>query len=183
MTIISSVNVDTIMNTTVEKQARIKQYCEEQPWITLLQNVSNERVLEILKDSHIGFLPTIQDTFGYSILEMQASGCPVVTTDIRALEEINNDTLGWIIPIRKNCISKESFYHNEMELEIACQQIENELVKILEEIISRWIHGDTSYFIQKAIGCIEHIDRNNNPIKYGERLESIYKESVLETHR
>ncbi|MFW2788163.1 glycosyltransferase, partial [Acinetobacter baumannii] len=51
---------------------------------------------------HIGLLPTWADTFGYSVLEFQACGCPVISTDVRALSEINNNDIGWLINVDKN---------------------------------------------------------------------------------
>ena len=50
----------------------------------------NSEVMNILKNTHVGLLPTYADTYGYSVLEAQSFGCPVITTNIRAMPEINN---------------------------------------------------------------------------------------------
>ena len=39
--------------------------------------------------SHIGLLPTYNDSYGYSVIEFFSYGCPVITTNILALPEIN----------------------------------------------------------------------------------------------
>lgn len=70
-------------------------------FISHYQRLPNDRVLDLLKESHIGLLPTYADSFGYSVLEAQAAGCPVITTDIRALPEINNEQKGWLIEVPK----------------------------------------------------------------------------------
>ena len=54
-------------------------------------------MLELLSGSHIGLLPSFAETYGYVVLEMQAAGVPVVTTDIRAFSEVNPDECGWRI--------------------------------------------------------------------------------------
>jgi glycosyltransferase involved in cell wall biosynthesis len=59
----------------------------------------NDQVLDLFRRSHVGLLPTYGDSYGYSVLEAQASGCPVVSTNLRALPEINNEEIGWMIPI------------------------------------------------------------------------------------
>lgn len=66
------------------------------------KHLKNEDVMALFKKTHVGLLPTWADSFGYSVLEAQACGCPVITTDIRALPEINNNDVGWLIEVRKN---------------------------------------------------------------------------------
>ncbi len=62
----------------------------------------NAQVLRMLVNSHVGLLPTYDDIYGYSVLEAQAAGCPVISTDICALPEINNDEIGWLIRVPKD---------------------------------------------------------------------------------
>ena len=45
----------------------------------------------------VGLLPTWAESYGYSVLEMQACGLPVVTTNIRALPETN--VCGWKVKL------------------------------------------------------------------------------------
>ena len=179
LTIISSFVPDTIFGYSEVEQKRIIEFCKAQSWITCLQNVPNDRVMEILKESHVGFLPTIQDTFGYSVLEMQASGCPIVTTDIRALGEINNNNLGWVIPIKKHPISKEAFYHDKDELLKARQKIEEGLFEIIKELVCKWEQREIDYFENKAQKCLDRISEWNNPIRYEERLSEIYQSTAV----
>jgi len=69
--------------------------------IKLYNSLPNTEVLDLLKNTHVGLLPTWADSFGYSVLESQATGCPVITTDIRALPEVNNNDIGWVISVPK----------------------------------------------------------------------------------
>jgi len=71
--------------------------------ITYYEYLPNNEILELMKYKiQVGMLPTRGDTYGYSVLEFQASGCPVISTDVRALLEINNEDCGWIINVPKN---------------------------------------------------------------------------------
>jgi len=65
--------------------------------IKLYRRLPNEVVLELFKGTHVGLLPTYDDAYGYSVLEAQAAGCPVITTDVRVMPEINGEPYGWLI--------------------------------------------------------------------------------------
>lgn len=81
LTIVSFFALESIYGYSESERKTVVDFCKNQSWITCLQNIPNEQVLEILKNAHVGFLPTIADTFGYSVLVMQASGCPVVNNN------------------------------------------------------------------------------------------------------
>ncbi|TNT11338.1 glycosyltransferase family 4 protein, partial [Escherichia coli] len=61
--------------------------------ISLYTNISNMSVLKLMSESSVGILPTWGDTYGYSVLEMQSFGLPVITSNVRALPEINHNDL------------------------------------------------------------------------------------------
>lgn len=144
---------------------QIKSY----EWITVLENISNERVLQILKSAHIGFLPTYIDTYGFSVLEMQASGCPVVTTNINALATINSSEEGWVIDLEKYTNSYEIDYDNSIN-EIT-SIIDNKLNKIVLEIFD---NTDIECIKEKALHCVDKIKKFHNPVDYQEQIKKIY---------
>jgi glycosyltransferase involved in cell wall biosynthesis len=94
---------DYATHTTKEHQEEaltiIKKYPQN---IYHYWSLPNAEVLELYKRSHVGLLPTWADSYGYSVLEAQAAGCPVITTDIRALPEVNNDEIGWVVKVPKD---------------------------------------------------------------------------------
>lgn len=102
LNIVSSLNYgDYATNTTEEDQKAALQIIKKYPKnIHHFPSLPNSKVIELYKNSHVGLLPTWADSFGYSVLEAQAAGCPCITTDIRALPEINNDDIGWIIEFK-----------------------------------------------------------------------------------
>ena len=142
-------------------------------WVKYHKNLPNEEVLKLIKKSHVGLLPTWMDTFGYSVLECQAGGCPVITTDLRALTEINSDELGWIINFPANRLKhpispgKEEFDHFRQHTEVALRAI---LLEIFENRQS---------VKQKAVAGLHSISMNHDPLKYSQTLQEIYNGKLL----
>jgi glycosyltransferase involved in cell wall biosynthesis len=58
------------------------------PNVTWLKEASNARVRELMRESDVLLLPTLYDTYGYSVLEGYSCGIPSVTTNVCALPEI-----------------------------------------------------------------------------------------------
>ena len=96
--IISKLETDSFVTFTNEVDVlRVKEKIGSNKNIRLLENIPNSDVLSILSKSHLCALPSYQDTYGYSILESQAMGTPVITTKQRAFSEINNNSCGWLL--------------------------------------------------------------------------------------
>lgn len=85
--------------TTPEMHERVQRILDAHEHIVCHGKQPYKEVLSLLRASHVGLLPTHQETFGYSVLEAQAAGCPVITTNICALPEINSNETGWVIDL------------------------------------------------------------------------------------
>ncbi len=167
--IISNITPDlefTRINDGKAKERVIKFINDNEEHIQWYQNLENDKVLEIAKECDVGLLPTFADTYGYSVLEMQAAGMPVITTNVRAMPEINN--AGWIckIPINK---FGEALYSKEDSLNETKEILEKELERIVREILE-----DTDIIKKKGLDAYEYISKNHNPIDYGNKLYEIY---------
>ncbi|RDC66034.1 glycosyltransferase family 4 protein [Adhaeribacter pallidiroseus] len=154
-----------------EDVIQAKELIKNSSWIQYYNSLPNNQVLELMKNSHIGLLPTWAETYGFSVLEMQASGCPVITTDIRALPEINNNDLGWIINIPKNRLG-EAIYTTTADRAAIAQAIENGLEKCLIEIFK-----NQESIQVKAEKCLTQIKVNHSPEAHANKLKSIYSKS------
>ena len=142
-------------------------------WINHYNFLSNNMVLDIFKNSHVALLPSYDDSYGYSVLEAQSNGCPVITTDIRALSEINNNDIGWLIKVPKNCYNYSQINSKEMRSTYS-KIIEDNLFKIIAEILY-----DPTIIYKKGIKCIDKIEKFHNPETAVSKLEEIY-DSALE---
>ena len=122
-----------------------------------------------MKDSHVGLLPTWHDTYGYSVLEFQASGCPVISTDIRALPEINNDTCGWVIPIGEKFDARISPLKSKQQREAFSKDLSNGLVKLFDEIL----RSPRIMLQEKASESLTRIRAEHDPEKHKLALTKI----------
>ena len=57
------------------------------PNVVFHRAMNNQQVLELMSTCHLNLLPTLHDTYGFSILEGFANGLPAITSDICALPE------------------------------------------------------------------------------------------------
>lgn len=114
-------------------------------------SLPNSDVLELFKKSHVGLLPTWADSFGYSVLEAQASGCPVITTDIRALPEINSDEIGWLIYVDKTN-NKDGDIFSQEKRELFSKNLYENLYLIILQIVN-----SPESIKEKGVKCINQI--------------------------
>lgn len=130
--------------------------------------LSNEAVLDLMRSAHVGLLPTWADTYGYSVLEAQAAGCPVITTDIRALPEINDDRQGWIIPVPRDDRGNGLLGTAEARRRFS-EQLEAGLEQAVEAILA-----DPASIVTRGKVALERIAMMHSPQRHGERLREIY---------
>lgn len=104
------------------------------------------------------------DTYGYAVLEMQAAGCPVVTTNIRAFPELNNNECGWIcnIPVDENGMCSE---HN---MEMLSEILKSELRKVFEDIFR-----NPEQIKEKGKRALQRIADMHSPIRYAECIKEM----------
>ncbi len=171
-------HVDYASSWAVDSREAMARLIEEnKDWIHFTQSLPNERVLELMKTCDVGLLPTRADTYGYSVLEMQACGLPVITTDVRALPEINNDKCGWLI---KGCGLRdgsgrygEADYSTPEKMHELSERIENGVYNACVEIVSK-----PDMIAEKGTLAFARVKKDHDPIQYGVRLMGIYNEAI-----
>lgn len=154
---------DYFTKTTYEEMVKWKKIIQEKAWVEYYGSLPNKKVLEKCKDAIIGLFPSVADTYGYAVLEMQASGCPVITTNIRALSEINNEECGWIchLPLDQlGCCA-------EQNAQIRSQILEQELESCLKVIFEH-----PEMIQKKGRAALEKIRKMHDPKKYQMELRS-----------
>lgn len=137
LNIVSTLNYgDYATNTTAEDQKAALQIIQKYPKnIHHFPSLPNSKVIELYKNSHVGLLPTWADSFGYSVLEAQAAGCPCITTDIRALPEINNDDIGWVIKLPR----QPDFQKHKTQLVAKLIETLHEIITSKKQIVSKGV--------------------------------------------
>jgi glycosyltransferase involved in cell wall biosynthesis len=175
LNIISNFSPDSYASATTKQDVeQLKNEFPELPAnIHILGSIKNEQVLQILCNSHVALLPTYADTYGYFVLEAQACGCPVISTDIRALPEINNNECGWMIKVPKDDSGNGKLRTNS-ERRFFSSIIERELFSIINEIVV-----DPSIISKKGQNAIGRIKSDHDPNAFSKQLKLIYEKSLM----
>ncbi len=137
-------------------------------WLEYYASLPNEQVLSLMKQADVGLLPSWADTYGLSVIEAQACGCPVITTDIRAFPEMNNNRVGWMIKVPKNELG-EALYTNETDRQLLSETIRKGLEEIVREIV-----GNPQLIVDKGTLALEKIKDQHDPRRYADALRSVY---------
>ena len=176
LTIVSGMNVDSYATGESEKDMEDMKaiIAANSVWITWHSFLPNEAVIDLMRHSDIGLLPTHADTYGYSVLEFQSCGVPVVSTDIRALPEINDNECGWLIPVTKNRFG-EGRYDTATERRARSNEILTGLIGVLEGILR-----DPLPTRRKGELARSRIRSLHDPVAYARALKEVYEPRTRE---
>jgi glycosyltransferase involved in cell wall biosynthesis len=152
-----------------EIRSRLTAPAEKLTWHRYLPN---EDVLALLRRADVALLPSYAETYGYFVLEAQAAGCPVITTNVRALPEINNEDCGWILA--QPCTRNYGWDLTSTEKrESARRVLRQDLARVLREILA---HPDIAD--HKGRKALERIRRQHDPRRIAEYLEERYARAL-----
>jgi len=174
LSIISSISADdyTAKVTDADVQWARDFMANNTTWVTLHPATSNEFVLQQMLRADIGLLPTLSDSYGFSILEFQAAGCPVITTNVRAIPEINQEDVGWVIDVPRDSLG-EARYRTPSERAMLSEVIIQGLQRSVREICRQ-----TDLISHKGQASLERVIREHDPTRYGEQLSQIYWQAL-----
>lgn len=135
--------------------------------------MENSALMQLFRQSDAGLLPTWQETYGFSVLEMQANGCPVITSNVRALPEINPDSAGWVLAGPLNADREYSITSTEQKTQLRQSLVEG-LKSTLLAIIER-----PEMLQEKGEAAILRIKEQHDTGRYIARLNDIYRRGVV----
>lgn len=143
-------------------------------WIEYYPSLPNNQVLDKIKKAHVALLPTWMDTFAYSVLECQACGTPVISTSLRALTELNDVSVGWLIDVPVNKLNNPVMnnYNDFQKFEI---QLQSGLERVIFHVLE-----NRNEVREKAENCLLRIQKKHDPQRYNECLRLAYKGQVGE---
>ena len=173
LTLISRFSLsDNVTMHTDEDNKRMMAFLEKNKnWINCHYGLPNEQVLQLMSESHLGVCMSFAETYGYVVLEMQAAGVPVVTTNIRAFPEINSDEIGYLVdyPFQNGRLPADA---TRDTVEAITSSLRKQFYQVLESIAR-----DNGFSLsQKAFKARQKIFSNHNPIEYGNSLLKIYSQ-------
>lgn len=130
--------------------------------------------MQILCNSHVALLPTYADTYGYFVLEAQACGCPVISTDIRALPEINNNECGWVINVPKDG-NGNAIINTQEQRQAFSANLQEKLESIVQKIIC-----NPAVILDKGQKALGQIKTKHSPHLHANSLLAIYSQEIAE---
>ena len=136
--------------------------------ITLEPGAPNARVLEALRGAHVLLLPTLAETYGYSVLEGQAAGCACITTNVRALPEINTDATGWMLELETTEMGSVRLQDDE-QLRAAESAIRAGIVRTVGALLAA--PGEV---LRRGAAGLARIRDEHDPERAATRLAAIY---------
>ena len=174
LTIVSSLTMGNYAVTVSPEdvQRTLAFFQENHEWIKYFKQIPNPMVLKLMKETHIGLLTSYADSFGYSALEFQGSGCPVVSTNIRALPEINDNEKGWLIEVPKNRLG-EAIYTTESDRLKISNAIRNGLEWVVQEVFN-----NRSIIPIKSEKAILNVKLNHSRDKFSSQMKNIYLNAI-----
>jgi len=175
LTVVSSLDAgDYASHATAEDRERARRQLEQgsPSGIVYHSELPNEEVLRLMRRSHLALLPTYDDTYGFSVLEAQAAGCPVITTDVCVMPEISGPAVGWTLEVEKDAHGVARL-RSKAERTRLSERIRNGLEGTLREICR-----SPHQVREKGIRALERISRMHDPASVARAMESIYSEAL-----
>jgi len=111
---------------------------------------------EFYRNAHILLLPTLDDTFGLAVLEAQANHCPVLSTDVFAMPEINNNEIGWLLETPKDEMRLGKVWEKNDRIlfsKLVCDQLESVLQTLFD---------NPEMILQKSILAYKQVVEQHN---------------------
>ncbi|MCF4970311.1 glycosyltransferase family 4 protein [Nostoc sp. CMAA1605] len=103
--IVSRLELGSTVYTDCQDESRYKKDIEllELDNVVLHGHIKNQEVLQLLEKSHLQILTTLDDTYGFSLIEGFAVATPAITTNVCALPEfVHHGKNGYILDLELN---------------------------------------------------------------------------------
>lgn len=163
---------DYASKSTKEDQQQALKIIAKHKEINHKTSVPNAQLLEMLRSTDIGLLPTYDDTYAFYVLECQAFGCPVISTNGATLPENNNNSIGWIIDAPLYEDGRTIPRGEEQKRKFSTVVEEKMYAYILEALNNR------SIIKQKGELAVQRIAKEHDLDVYTKRMEAIYNQAL-----
>ena len=160
-----------------QRLTEVRRRLANHPRVTWQVSLPNPAVIDLICDSHLGVLPTLADTYGYSLLEFMACGLPVIGSSVQAGPEIVDDTVGWRVAVDVDrsgdwtgLQTPASRRHSAYEE--ARAQVADQLTAIMREA-----RAHPEELARRGGAALQHV-RQAHGSQRARRLREVYDESL-----
>ena len=155
------------------------------PNVIFHKTIPNTEVLALLSQSHFQLMPTLHDTYGYSIIEGFSVATPAITTNVCALPEfVHPGQNGYLLELELSKIRhwKSWLYHAEelrseeywISLNNAYNWLAEQALEILVEFIQR--PDKQEHYQQLSAGALAQALNVHDSQKRNESFDELYSE-------
>jgi glycosyltransferase involved in cell wall biosynthesis len=144
---------------------------------------TNQEVLRLLSQSHFQIMATLDDTYGFSVIEGFSVGTPAITTNVCALPEfVHHGSNGYLLRLDLNSERKWSHLRNRRQadyweiLDSTYDDLAEQALRLLQETLTRFT-GSNTYEILSA-NSLGQVRRVHDAGKAGQLLDDIYTAAV-----
>jgi glycosyltransferase involved in cell wall biosynthesis len=161
-------------NITTEIENETRAMIAGNPKIVWYKGLPNNKVLELLKDAHVGILPSFGETYGYFLLEAMGCGCAAVATSLSPFPEIIDENSGYLVPV---ATEKKLFEYVDIDNASRYADISADLTGAIYKRIES-ICNNRSELKEKATNAIQRIKSVYSPLDRVTVLKRVYEEAM-----
>ena len=145
------------------------------------QKLINQEVLNLLSQSHFQIMPTLHDTYGFSIIEGFSVATPAITTNVCALPEIvHPNKNGYLLELEVNetqAWKQPSFQRGSQKhwdiLDSTYESLADQALNLLLKIVDQPEH-----YRELSAGAVAQAANVHDSQKTSELLDNLYSEIV-----
>ena len=148
--------------------------------VTFYEKIANQKVIQLLSESHFQIMPTFHDTYGFSIIEGFSVATPAITTNVCALPEIvHPGKNGYLLNLEVNQNSGwDQIYPRGSQnywdrLDSTFDNLVAQALKLLQELLD-----NPNHYEQLSAGAIAQAEEVHSSEKTGKLLDNLYTEII-----
>lgn len=148
------------------------------PNVSLLGRIPNAEVMARIEASHFLLLPTLHDTYGFSVLEAMSRGIPAIVTATAALPEIvHEDENGFVLPLEVDGIGDWTHLNRKPIAWSTYDETFEELARMAIARLETVIDAPSAWE-RLSMGALAQIHRQHDAHIIGAQLEDLYDSAL-----
>lgn len=172
---------DFVTSASEAESQAMRKTLTSTPGIEWHEQLPHEELLSLMAKADLGLLPSLDDTFGWSVVEFMSVGLPVVVSNVCALPEIVEDGVNGFrvpLPLQENCRwaglrNPGGSRERRTAVEDAWEQLTRGIVACVERVVA-----DRMRLAQMSEAAVEHVRQFHDPATQAARLRQIYEDSL-----
>jgi glycosyltransferase involved in cell wall biosynthesis len=139
------------------------------PLVSHVESLPKADIIGLFGESDFAVLPSLQDSFGYGVLEAQACGAVTITTNIRAMPEMHRDGGGLLMELPLD--PDREVHHDAAAMPRVISDLVDRLEHALETAIGMPVEAC------RARACVQQglLRERYDPVAHRAALERIYR--------